>query len=132
MILDSQMMMSDKQALVADTTSTNTIEIPRLAPGHNLDMHLALRVHSESGTDVTLQATLETSSDGSSFTPVHTLVKPPGKSAFGCSLDNLNLYRYLRISYVLGGDLPLFNVSAMLAAGSDDSWQAYPDSARIV
>lgn len=132
MILDSQMMMSDKQSLVANTNSTNVIEIPRIAPGHNLDMQLAIRVHSMSGTSPTLQATLETSSDGSSFSPVQTLVKPAGKNSFGCSLNNLPLNRYLRMSYVLGGSSPLFNVSAMLASGSDDSWHAHPDSARIV
>jgi hypothetical protein len=131
MILDSEMMMSDKQALVANTNSTNVIEIPRLAPGHNLDMQLAIRVHSESGTAPTLQATLETSSDGTNFTPVHKLVKPAGKNRFGCDIGTLRLNRYLRMSYVLGGSSPLFNVTAALAAGSDDSWQAYPDSARI-
>lgn len=129
MILDSQMMMSDKQALVVNTQSTNVIEIPRIAPGHNLDMQLVVRVHSQSGTNPTLQAMLETSSDGTTFTPVLSLVKPAGKNMFGAGLEGQRLNRYLRMSYTLGGISPLFNVSAMLAAGVDD-WKAYADSAR--
>ncbi len=129
MILDSQMMMSDKQALVANTTSTNVIEIPRIAPGHHLDMSLVVNVHSQSGTNPTISATLETSADNVTFTPVQTLVKPAGKNRFGLSLDNLRLSRYLRMSYTLGGTSPGFTVSAMLASGVDD-WVAYADSAR--
>jgi hypothetical protein len=128
-ILDSQMMMSDKQALVANTQSTNVIEIPRIAPGHNLDMQLVVRVHSESGTNPTLQAALETSSDGTTFTPVLTLVKPAGKNKIGASLEGQRLNRYLRMSYTLGGSSPLYNVSAMLASGIDD-WKPFNDSAR--
>lgn len=124
MILDDAMMMSDRQLLVASTTSTNIIEIPRLAPGHQLDMHLVVNVHAESGADSTLSATLETSSDGVSFSPVHTLVKPAGARRIGCALEGLRLSRYLRMSYTLGGTLPDYTVSAMLAAGVDD-WKAH-------
>ncbi|HNQ56826.1 MAG TPA: hypothetical protein PKH27_04810 [Candidatus Desulfobacillus denitrificans] len=129
MILDSQLMMSDKQVLVANTTSINTIEIPRIAPGHHLDMSLVVNVHSQSGTNPTLKATLETSADGTTFTSVQTLVKPAEKNRFGLSLDNLRLSRYLRMSYTLGGVSPGFTVSAMLAAGVDD-WKPVAVSAR--
>lgn len=131
MILDAEMMMSDKQTLVANTTSTNVIEIPRFAPGHNLDMSLVAIVHSQSGTNPTLAAALETSADNVTFTPVLTLKKPAGKNRFGAKLDGLLLSRYLRINYTLGGSTPGFTVSAMLAAGVDD-WVAHADSARQV
>lgn len=129
MILDSQMMMSDKQALAANTQSTNVIDLPRLPPGHDLGMVLDIRVHSVSGTNPTLQAVLETSTDNSTFTPVLTLPKPVGKNRMTVELEGQRLNRYLRMSYILGGTTPLFNVSAMLVAGEDD-WSARADSPR--
>jgi hypothetical protein len=130
MYLDKANMFSDKQDVVASGYSTDTVEIPRAAPGSTLEIALHVAVRSEAGTNPTLVVELETSDDNSTFTKVVGLSKTAGQRVVGCSLHNMKLSRYLRIRYVLGGSSPAYNITAALVLGEQAN-RAYPDSPRI-
>jgi hypothetical protein len=126
MILDKALTFSDRQALAANTYSTDSLDIGGVQVD-GLVLHLALQ--SESGTSPTLDVELETSSDGNTYSMVFGLKKPAGAMEFGSGLHGVRLKRYVRLRYVLGGSIPAFVVTAALVTGSQLN-RAYPDSPR--
>lgn len=117
MIIDKDLMFSDKQDVVATGYSTDTLEItPGLYAG--IDMAVQVIVRSESGTNPTLNVELETSADKSTFTKLLGTKKPAGEDVFNNGLHGISgLKKYLRLRYVLGGTSPEYNITAMLMEG---------------
>lgn len=132
MIIDAELMFSDKQTVSATGSSTNTVPVtPHLDAG--FDMHVHVVVHSESGTSPTLALELEGSTDNVTFATLARVNKPAGRKTFGINLHTLPLRKYLRLRYVCGGGSPVFNITAMLVAGQsfDATDNLLPVSPRI-
>ncbi|NFV82115.1 Bbp16 family capsid cement protein [Magnetospirillum aberrantis] len=116
MIIDGDLMFSDKQDVSATGYSSNTVEIhPNLSPA-GLDMAVQIVVRSASSEAATLTVELETSSDNTAWAKVAGVAKPSGEAVFSLSLNNVaGLRKYLRLRYVVSG---AFNIMSMLVAGS--------------
>lgn len=132
MIIDAELMFSDKQTVSTTGISTNTVQVTSSLDA-GLDMHLQVVVHSESGNSPTLAVELEGSNDNVTFTKLSGVIKPAGRKSFGLNLQKLPLRKYLRLRYVCGGTSPVFNITAMLVAGQsfDAKDTLLPDSPRI-
>lgn len=130
MIFDKQLTASSKQQLLATGYSTDVIDLGQAHPAGLDDLNFAVVVSAESGTNPTLTAELQHSTDNSTFTVAASIVKPSGKKVFGFSLRDLKLNRYQRVRYALGGTSPDYTVTAGLLTGVQD-WIATADSVRI-
>ncbi len=129
MILDRALTMSDRQALVASSYSTDTVDLGQAYSNGNDALSLYIHVIAQGGTSPTLVVELETSSDNSTFTKVIGITKPTVKRELGCALKGLNLKRYNRVRHVLGGTSPTFTLTAGFVVGCQQ-WEALPDSPR--
>lgn len=108
MILDADLVFSNKQAVTATATSTNKIDLGAAgdAIGQELTIHVV--VDTAFATLTSLTVSLETSADDSTWTTVlsgpaiarASLVK--GASIF-CVRVPQGLSRYVRMKYTVGG-----------------------------
>jgi hypothetical protein len=117
MLIDAELMFSDKQDLAASGYSTNTVEIP---PGltAGIDMAAQVIVRSRSGIEPTLTVEIETSNNPESgFAKLAGVTIPEGETQYSISLNVSGLKKYLRLRYELGGIDPVFSVTAILVEG---------------
>lgn len=123
MILDHELTFSDRQQLIANGTSTNTIAAPQAAPaGESLALHVTVIEESDTVLEIddtapSLAVTLQDSADGVTFADVVTVNKPAARRVFGLSLEGLPLRKFLRLGYTLGGDAPAYTITAALVLG---------------
>ena len=129
MILDQNLTMSNRQALVGTDYSTNTIDLGQAYPQGSDTLFLYVHVISSAGTLPTLSVELETSNDNSTFIKVFDIKKPENMNAFSIGLKGQPIKRYVRLRHVLGGGSPSFNLTAGLVVGQQMN-EAYPDSPR--
>lgn len=108
MILDADLLFSNKQAVTATATSTNEIDLGAAgdAIGQELTIHVV--VDTAFATLTSLAVSLETSADGSTWTTVLSGPAVPrasltkGASIF-CVRVPQGLSRYVRMKYTVGG-----------------------------
>lgn len=108
MILDADLLFSNKQAVTATATSTNEIDLGVAgdAIGQELTIHVV--VDTAFATLTSLTVSLETSTDGSTWTTVLSGPAVPrasltkGANIF-CVRVPQGLSRYVRMKYTVGG-----------------------------
>ena len=108
MILDADLLFSNKQAVTTTATSTNEIDLGVAgdAIGQELTIHVV--VDTAFATLTSLTVSLETSTDGSTWTTVLSGPAVPrasltkGASIF-CVRVPQGLSRYVRMKYTVGG-----------------------------
>lgn len=108
MILDADLLFSNKQAVTATATSTNEIDLGAAgdAIGQELTIHVV--VDTAFATLTSLTVSLETSTDGSTWTTVLSGPAVPrasltkGANIF-CVRVPQGLSRYVRMKYTVGG-----------------------------
>ena len=108
MILDADLLFSNKQAVTTTATSTNEIDLGVAgdAIGQELTIHVV--VDTAFATLTSLTVSLETSTDGSTWTTVLSGPAVPrasltkGASIF-CVRVPQGLSRYVRLKYTVGG-----------------------------
>lgn len=108
MILDADLLFSNKQAVTATATSTNVIDLGAAgdAIGQELTIHVV--VDTAFATLASLAVSLETSADGSTWTTVLSGPAVPrarltkGANIF-CVRVPQGLSRYVRMKYTVGG-----------------------------
>lgn len=108
MILDADLLFSNKQAVTTTATSTNEIDLGAAgdAIGQELTIHVV--VDTAFATLTSLAVSLETSADGSTWTTVLSGPAVPrasltkGANIF-CVRVPQGLSRYVRMKYTVGG-----------------------------
>lgn len=145
MILDSQLLFSDAQALTATAVSTNVIDLGAdrdIGVGEPMAVVVSVDVAADFTTaDETYQIDVQTGSTVTPTTviarriPVVTATPATNVLATGKKIviplphDN---ERYLRLNYTLGGTTPTLTVTSWLSPLSMvDSNQQYPDGFTI-
>jgi hypothetical protein len=144
MILDSQLMFSDAQAITAAAGSDNTLDMSKASHdvGQGQPMHVVLVVDvafTDGSSDSTLTVALEGDST-TSFTPDGTqdLFTIPALAAIGDTfIGTVNpgatpaTYRYLRLKYTPNnGNLSTGSVTAFLTSDIA-KWKAYAKNYTI-
>ncbi len=129
MILDQQLTMSNRQALVGTAYSIDTIDLGQERPNGYAELTLYCHIQGESGTNPTLTMELETSADNSTFTKIGSVTKRANERELALGLENLSVKRYNRLRFVLGGTSPSYNLTAGFVTGVQQ-WKAVADSAH--
>ncbi len=135
MILDTENLFSDDQALTVTAVSTNVIDLTAagtppnsnalirdIGPGEPIDILIQLTVAS-GGTSPTLIVTLEKDT-GEAF-PSATVVATSATLTGGAVGDRLSIRympdltdeRFIRLNYTLGGTNPTYTVTSGVVAG---------------
>lgn len=121
MIIDSQHLFSDAQALTATAASTNLIDLGaerRIGIGEPLAVVISCDV-ALGGTSPTFVATLQ-SDDNASFSSAASVVASSSISTFAAGaklvipIPQGNTERYIRLNYTLGGTSPTITVTSFL------------------
>jgi hypothetical protein len=125
MYLDSQLKLSDSQALTATAVSTNVINLGtdnQLTGGEPVALVVFIEVAADgTTTDETYNFELQTATDEAFTTPIVLCEATPGYAEltagkkvvlFGGGQEN---EQYVRVNYVLGGTTPSVTVSAYLS-----------------
>ena len=129
MILDSQLLFSDAQALTATAASTNSVDFgSTLDLGLGQEIWVALNVDvafTDVGSDSTITVTIENDGDSAfgSPTTVQTLGTFPALSAVGAAIfariqPGAIVERYARLKYTTAnGNLTTGSVTAAIVTG---------------
>jgi len=121
MIIDSQHLFSDAQALTVTAASTNLIDLGaerKIGVGEPMAVVIACDV-ALAGTSPTFVATLQ-SDDNSGFSSAATVIASASQSSFAAGaklvipLPQGNTERYVRLNYTLGGTSPTITVTSFL------------------
>lgn len=133
MIIDSQQLFSDAQALTGTAASTNLIDIAqerRIGTGEPMAVVVSVDV-ALAGTSPTLAIAVQ-SDDNSGFSSAATITSSQtiSSAAAGSKFvlpipSGLSTERYVRLNYTLGGTSPTVTVTAFLQPASMIQNDAY-------
>lgn len=125
MIIDSQHLFSDAQAITADAASTNYIDLGvarNLFDGEPMAVVLIVDVAADgTTTDETYEFQIETDGDSAFGSPTDLLAHSIGYAALTAGSQHIlpipvgaAVERYLRVYYNVGGTTPTITVTAFL------------------
>lgn len=143
MILDSQLLFSDAQAVTADAASTNQIDLGierNLFDGEPMAVVLQIDVAADgTTTDETYEFQIETDGDSAFGSPTDLVVHSIGYASLTAGSTHVlpipigvSVERYLRLYYNVGGTSPSVTVTAFLQPlNMVQKYKSYADNITI-